>query len=51
MNKSKENQTPNSPETSFSNRLAQSRSLKKMMNAAPKSPKKRNEIVQTLSRK
>ena len=49
MDKSKENQIPNSPESSFSNRSVKSRRFKKMMNALPKSPKKRNEIVQTLS--
>ena len=51
MNESKENQFPNSAEFSFSNKSVKCRNLKKVVNALPKSPNKRNEIVQNLSQK
>lgn len=51
MNDSKENQISNSTGPSFSNMSVKSRSLKNVENALPKSPNKRNEIVQCLSQK
>ena len=50
--KTKENNPPSdSPNSSFSNKAVKSRSLKKVVDALPKSPNKRTEIVQSLSKK
>ena len=52
VNEAKENQTPpSSAESSFSNKSVKCRSLKKSVDALPKSPNKRHEIVQSLSQK
>lgn len=52
INQRKENQTPSSSaESSFYNKSVTCRSLKKAVDALPKSPNKRKEIVQSLSQK
>ena len=51
MYKMNQKKIPNSAESSFSNKSVKCRSLKKVVNALPKSPKIRNKIVQSLSQK